>query len=162
MRAKNCPNVATRKKLPSIEVGPTALARSMTSTLTYDSDLQSPASYRHDLLTAEVQGQRSVGSKDRVETNGQTDGWMEAIALPPSLMRSVLNFGNGALIENAGNSGFGNRRFRTSGGCVSNHYRVIDGCEFCRLCTNYKRLTGTKLKLSVRKRELHGPPRGCS
>ena len=42
-----------------------------------------------------VQGQRSVGSEDRVETNGrtdgQTDGRTEAIALPPSLMRSVIN-----------------------------------------------------------------------
>ena len=35
------------------------------------------------------QGQRSVGSGDRVETNGQTDERTEAIALPPSLMWSV-------------------------------------------------------------------------
>ena len=34
---------------------------------------------------AKVQGQRSVGSKDRVETDRRT----EATALPPSLMRSV-------------------------------------------------------------------------
>jgi len=34
-------------------------------------------------------GQRSIGSKDRVETNGQTDGQTEAIALPAALMRSV-------------------------------------------------------------------------
>ena len=33
-----------------------------------------------------VQGQRSVGSDDRVETNGRT----EVIALPPTLMRSVI------------------------------------------------------------------------
>ena len=41
-------------------------------TLTFD--LQSPASYEHDLLTCKIQGQRSVGSEDRVETNGRTDG----------------------------------------------------------------------------------------
>ena len=34
---------------------------------------------------AKVQGQWSVGSEDRVETNGQT----EVIALPPTLMLSV-------------------------------------------------------------------------
>jgi len=34
---------------------------------------------------AKGQGQRSIGSKDRVETDGQT----EAIALPPTLTRSV-------------------------------------------------------------------------
>jgi len=39
------------KKLPSIDVRPTALAWLMTLTLTYDLDLQSPASYGHDLLT---------------------------------------------------------------------------------------------------------------
>ena len=45
----------------------------MTLTLTYDLDLQSSVSYGH----ANVQGQRSVGSEDRVDTNerpyGQTD-----------------------------------------------------------------------------------------
>ena len=35
---------------------------------------------------AKVQGQRSVGSEDRVETNGR----MKAIALPVALMRSVI------------------------------------------------------------------------
>jgi len=30
-----------------------------------------------------------VGSKDRVENDGRTDEWTEAIALPPVLMRSV-------------------------------------------------------------------------
>jgi len=43
---------------------------------------------------ANVQGQRSFGSEDRVETNGRTDrrtdGRTEAIALPPSLMRSAM------------------------------------------------------------------------
>ena len=38
---------------------------------------------------AKVRGQRSVVLEDRVETNGLTDGRREAIALPPSLMRSV-------------------------------------------------------------------------
>ena len=44
-------------------------------TLTYDIDLKSPASYGVDMIysRAKVQGQRSVGSEDRVETNGQTD-----------------------------------------------------------------------------------------
>ena len=41
-----------------------------------------------------VQGQQSVGSEDRVETNGQTDGQMQAIALPATLMRSVIIFNN--------------------------------------------------------------------
>jgi len=36
-----------------------------------------------------VQGQRSLGSKVRVETDGWTDERTEAIALPPVLMRSV-------------------------------------------------------------------------
>ena len=40
-------------------------------------------------MHAKVQGQRSVGSKDRVETNGRTDGRTEAIALPATLMRSI-------------------------------------------------------------------------
>ena len=37
-----------------------------------------------------VQGHWSVGSEDRVETNGRTDGWTEAIALSPVVMRSVM------------------------------------------------------------------------
>ena len=44
----------------------------MTLTLTYDLDLQSPASYGHP--QANVQGQRSVGSEEKVGTNGRTDG----------------------------------------------------------------------------------------
>jgi len=43
---------------------------------------------------AKDQDQGSVGSKDRVETDGwidgRTDGWTEAIALPPVLMWSVI------------------------------------------------------------------------
>jgi len=38
---------------------------------------------------AKCQGQRSVGSKERVETDGRTDGRTEAIALRPVLTRSV-------------------------------------------------------------------------
>ena len=38
---------------------------------------------------AKVQGQRSVASEDRVETNGRTNRRAGAIALPPTLMRSV-------------------------------------------------------------------------
>ena len=42
---------------------------------------------------ARVQGQQSVGSEDRVETNGRadrrTDRWTEVIALPPSLKTPV-------------------------------------------------------------------------
>ena len=40
-------------------------------------------------LYAKVQGQRSVGSEDRVETNGRTDRRTEVSALPPSIMRSA-------------------------------------------------------------------------
>ena len=65
----------------------------MTLPLTNDPDLQSPARLRAVVMIysqAKVQGQRSVGSEDRVETNGQADGltggWREAIALPPMLM----------------------------------------------------------------------------
>ena len=35
---------------------------------------------------AKVPGQRSVGSGDKVETNGRTDGRTEAIALPAALI----------------------------------------------------------------------------
>ena len=42
---------------------------------------------------AKVQGQQSVGSEDRVETNGWTDRRMEVIALPTSLMHTK-NSGN--------------------------------------------------------------------
>jgi len=37
------------------------------------------------------QGQSSVGSKDRVETDGQKNRRMEVIALPPVLTRSVIS-----------------------------------------------------------------------
>jgi len=76
---KGCVNL---EKLPSIKVRPTASAGAMT--LTYDLDLQSPASYGHDLLTCKS----SVNDQSvpKIEWQ-QTDRWMEAIALPPSLMR---------------------------------------------------------------------------
>jgi len=65
----------------------TTLDRGQTDriSLTHDLYLQSPASYGHDLLTCKVQGQLSVGSEDRLETNGR----MEVNAL---LMRSVNTF----------------------------------------------------------------------
>ena len=40
---------------------------------------------------AQVQGQQSVGSEGRVETDGWTDRWTKVSALPPVLMRSVTN-----------------------------------------------------------------------
>ena len=55
-------------------------------TLTYDLDLQSPAGYSHDLLTSKS-SRSTVSSKDRVETDGQTDA---VIALLPVLTWSVF------------------------------------------------------------------------
>ena len=46
----------------------------MTLTLTYDLDIQSSAGYGKDLFACKVQCQRSLGSEDKVETNGRTDG----------------------------------------------------------------------------------------
>jgi len=40
---------------------------------------------------AKGQGQRSLGSKDKVETDGQTDRRAVSIALPPVLTRSLIN-----------------------------------------------------------------------
>ena len=42
-------------------------------------------------IQAKVQGLRLVISEDRLETDGWTDGWMEAIAIRPVLTRSVTN-----------------------------------------------------------------------
>jgi len=39
----------------------------------FDLDLQSQASYGHDPYTKKTLVQKSVGSKDEVETNGRTD-----------------------------------------------------------------------------------------
>jgi len=78
--------------LLSIEFGPTALASPMTMTLTYDPDLQSPASNGHDPLTCK-NSRSNVSRLRRKSGNKRTFGRMdrrtEAIALPPSLMRSV-------------------------------------------------------------------------
>jgi len=41
---------------------------------------------------AKDQGQRSLGSKVRMETDGQTDGQTEAIASPPVLTLSVISY----------------------------------------------------------------------
>ena len=57
----------TRKKLPLFEVGPTTLVWPMT--LTFNPLRAMIMTYTH----AEVQGQRSVGSEDKVKTNGRTD-----------------------------------------------------------------------------------------
>ena len=70
----------------------TALNRGQTEhiSLTRDLDLQYPTGHGHYLLTCKDQGQMSLGSKARVDTNEWTDGWMdgrtEAIALPDSIM----------------------------------------------------------------------------
>ena len=53
-------------------------------TLTYDLDLQS----LRTLVMTYIRLQK-FGPEDRVETIGRTDGRPEAIALPPTLMRSV-------------------------------------------------------------------------
>ena len=68
-------------------------------TLTCDFDLQSPASYGHDLFPhAKIQGQRSVGSVEWKETDGHTDGRTEAITLPAAIIRSAINHSAIALI----------------------------------------------------------------
>jgi len=56
------------------------------STIDLDLDVQSQASYGHDPHT-QTQFQKSVGSKDRVETNGRTDRRTLPIALPFQLKR---------------------------------------------------------------------------
>ena len=78
------------------KVEKTALDRGRTDRIrvTHDTDLdlQSPASYCHDLLTCKCS--RSAVSRLRREsadTNGRTDGRTDTIALPPTLMRSVIN-----------------------------------------------------------------------
>ena len=38
---------------------------------------------------AKVQGQQSVGSKDKMEANGRIDGRTEAIALPAALTKVI-------------------------------------------------------------------------
>ena len=69
-----------------MEVGRTdQISLTKTLTTTYDLDLQPLRAMIMTYSHAKVQGQRSIGSEDRVETNERT----EAISLPPSLMRSV-------------------------------------------------------------------------
>jgi len=58
-------------------------------TLTYDSNLQSPASYGCELLTSKLRGQPSVGFEHRMETNGRTDGRTEAIGEGPRRVKIV-------------------------------------------------------------------------
>ena len=74
----------------------TALDRGRTdrNSLNHDLDLdfQSPASCGRDLYShAKGQGQWSVGSEDRVETNGRTDRRTEPNALPRSYANAVGN-----------------------------------------------------------------------
>ena len=75
----------------------------MTLILTYDLDIQSPASYGHGLLTCK--GSRSADSRFRRQSgNKRTDRRTAAIALSPSLMRSVTKVtkprnGAGSAIE---------------------------------------------------------------
>ena len=86
------------KKLPLIEVGPTALAWPTILNLTYDLDLQSPASYGHDLLTCKRS--RSTVSRFRRQsgnkrpygwTDGQTDGRTDRNDYITSLANAVGN-----------------------------------------------------------------------
>jgi len=51
----------------------TVPAPTLTLIYLYHLDFQSPARYGRDPYTCKSRGQRSVGSKDRVETNGRTD-----------------------------------------------------------------------------------------
>ena len=75
-------NVSNYKKLPSIEVRPTALEWHITLTLTFNLPHAMVKTYTH----AKVQGQQSVSFKDIVETNGWTNKRIKATALPPLLM----------------------------------------------------------------------------
>jgi len=61
----------------------TQLILTLTLTFIYDLDFQSPASHEHA-----KQSQRSVGSKDRLETNARTDAIDYSSAL---LTRSVIS-----------------------------------------------------------------------
>jgi len=83
-----CISCHSTKKLPLIEVGPTALARPMTLTLSFNSLCGMVMAHLH----ANIQGQQSVHSEHRVETNGRKDRLMEAIALLPSPMQWVTNW----------------------------------------------------------------------
>jgi len=51
-------------------------------TLTCDLEFQSRASCGHDPYMCKIQDHRSVGSKDRMERNRQTNGRTRPIAVP--------------------------------------------------------------------------------
>ena len=77
-----------------IEVSPTAFqteSLTLTQTLTSDLDLQSMRAMLMTHTYATGQGQRSLGSKVRVETDSQTDGRTEAIANLISRANAVGN-----------------------------------------------------------------------
>ena len=81
--------IKTRKKT-ALDRGRTdALASAMILTLTYNLDLQSPASSRHDLFTCKS-SRSAVSWFPKQSGNKRTGRWTVAIALPPSVMRSVI------------------------------------------------------------------------
>ena len=70
----------------------------LTLTLTYDLDLQPTQAMVMTYSRAKVQGQRSVGSEHRVETNGRTDGRTYGrrrvnYSVPLTLMWSAMKYG---------------------------------------------------------------------
>ena len=77
----------TRKKLPSIEVGPTVLSWRTTM---INLDLQPPASYGHELLTCKSSSS-TISRFQRQSGNKWMDRWTEAIALSATLIWSVIN-----------------------------------------------------------------------
>ena len=78
----------TGKKLPSIKVRPTALARPITLTLTYD--LQSPAKYGHDLLTCK-RSRSTVSQFRRQSENRRKDGQTDRDDYITALTNAVGN-----------------------------------------------------------------------
>ena len=62
----------------------------MTLPLTYHLDLQSHASYGHDLLTRKSSWSTVNRFRRQWKTDGRTDERTEAIALPAALIRSVM------------------------------------------------------------------------
>jgi len=84
---------------------------------------------------AKDQGQRSLGSKARVETDRRTDGRTEAIALPPVLTRSATSMGNDRLIQvRPGNT--------VDNWCVHVLYEWMDGCMHVQEAYNVYRTLG--------------------
>ena len=80
--------VKLENKLPSIEVIPTALAQPVPLTLTYDLDLQSPASSIHDLLTGKS-SRSTVSRFAKIEWNRQTD-WGDCITSRANTVGKVM------------------------------------------------------------------------